>query len=307
MIDFNTDIFGTAPVSPEIMMSTTTETVEPMKLDCPEPGVYYDVPAHVYHSWAAVSSTLLKAYAKLPSTARTPYVPGDDANVGSGIHAYSLQGEKGLREECLFLPATCEGKSAKAIAEREMIQMSNPGKALLPPVYGPQKVATMEVLKGVDASLQSHPKIGPVLETSRKEVSVVWIDEETGCICKARFDIWDGSILWDLKKCRSIDGFQWQIKDLGYMIQAGFYYDGALSNNLPAVGFGFIPMEAFPPYQVACGYVEPEKLEAARMDARRLLGLVKESQMNDYWPNFPPPSHIFSWEDLTPDDLVNVY
>lgn len=286
-------------------MSNLAEKIEPV--ECPPPGIYYNVPAAEYHAWPVISSTLLKAYAELPSMARTPYKPGDDANVGSGIHAYSLQGQAGLEAECIFGPKF--GKGEKDLAAKAALEAEHPTKTILPAFYGSPApgLPIMEVLQGVDDSLRAHPKIGPVLQNSQKEVSLVWVDETSGCTCKARLDIWDGSIIWDLKKCRSIAGFQWQMKDLHYDIQAGLYTEGAVACGLPAVAFGFIPCEAFSPFQVSCGYVEPEKLEMARADACRLVGLVKESQMNDYWPNFPPPAHIQSWNDLVPDDLVNIY
>ena len=297
-------IFGTAPAPTTL---APVERVWKEIVECPPPGIYYDIPAQTYHSWPAISSTLLKAYAQLPSTARIPYIPGDDANIGSGIHAYSLQGRAGLENECFILPASCEGKSKAALAERAEYELKHGGKALLPPVYGPEKIPSMEVLQGVDDSLQAHPKVGPILRNSQKEVSLVWIDEETGCICKARLDIWDGSIIWDIKKCRAISAFPWQMKDLEYYIQAGFYSVGAIACGLPAVAFGFIPCEAVPPYQVACGYCDPDKLEAAKINAQRIVGLVKQSQLTGNWPNFKVPEIIYNLDDIQPDDLVQIY
>ena len=273
----------------------------------PVPGVYYNIPNHDYHSWPYVSSTLLKAYDKLPSTCRIPFMPGDDANVGSGVHAFVLEGQKGLGEQCILGPAYGKGKAD--MAAREALQAENPGKVILPAFYGSPAPGQpiMDVLNGVNDSLRNHPKIGPVLANSEKEVSLVWIDECSGLTCKARLDIWDGQIIWDLKKVRSISGFPFQMKELGYHIQAGFYYEGAKSCGLEAVAFGFIPVEAFPPYQAACGYVDPDRLEAARANAKRLVGLVKESQLTDVWPNYRIPEHIFSLADIVPDDLVAVY
>jgi hypothetical protein len=294
------EMFGTAPVDKPAVA---------MLIECPPPGVYYDIPAHVYHSWAAVSSTLLKGYAELPSTARIPYDPKDDANVGSGLHAYCLQGQAGLDAECHFGPKF--GKSEADKKARAALQAEHPSKTVLPAFYGSPAPGEpiMDILQGVDKSLQAHLKIGPVLRGSRKEVSLVWIDEDSACLCKARLDIWEAAeqTIWDLKKCRSISGFQWQIKDLFYGVQAGHYFNGAIACGLPAVAFGFIPCEAFPPYQVACGYVDPEKLDRERVNARRIIGLVKQSQLTGNWPNFPIPDHIFNLNDITPDDLVQVY
>lgn len=290
------DIFGSAD-----------PPVKVVPVECPPPGIYYDIPNHVYHSWPALSSTVLKSYAENPATCREPYVPGDDANVGQGIHVYSLLGQEGLDSECILGPKFGKGKAD--MEEKAALEAANPTKTVLPAYYGSPAPGQpiMEVLRGVDNSLRAHPKVGPMLEHAQREVSVVWIDAGSGCTCKARFDIWDGAILWDLKKTRSIDSFRWQMKDLHYFVQSGVYMEGALAVALPAVAFGFIPMEAFPPYRVSCGYVDPEKMDECRDNARRLIGLFKQSQLTGYWPNFPIPRHCYNLEDIQPDDLVEIY
>ena len=298
------DLFGTKPAE------------EPVTPVCPPPGVYQNISNHQYHSWPAISSTFVKGFASLPSTCRTPWVPGDDGNIGTAIHSYSLIGKDNFLDECLVLPPECEGISKSAKAARSEFEALNPTKTLLPHRYGTgtaeNKIPIMEVIDGVDKSLHTHPKVGPILKRSKKELSLIWVDEASGLTCKARLDIWDEDSLtiFDLKKCRSIKGFPWQMRDLNYFVQAGFYYNGAVACGLNPVAFGFIPVEAFPPYQVGCGYVQLDpinKLEEAAHDAKRLVGLLKESIANNYWPNFPPPGHIFSWEQMSADDLVCVY
>ena len=278
-----------------------------MKIPPPPPGVYFNVPAATYHLWDAIGSTLLKNYAGLPSTANDPYVPSDDVNVGSGVHAYSLQGIVGLYAECAIMPPECEGTSKAAKDARVLFGARNPGKTPLPPVYGTKKLAMMDVLNGVDMSLKAHPKVGAVLTGSQKEVSLVWVDDPTGRTCKARLDVWDGRIIWDLKKARDIDRFRWQMIELEYYVQAGHYFNGAVACGLDPVAFGFIPCEAVEPFRVTCGYVDPEKLEAAQVNAQRLIGLVAQSQQTGNWPNFKIPDHVCSLDDIQADDLVQVW
>ena len=98
------DIMGQAPIAKHVPPANLLE-----------PGIYYDLPSSEYHALPYVSSTLLKNYASLPSTCMVPFCPGDDANVGSAIHCWSLQGQTGLDAECFMLPPECEGKSAKAL------------------------------------------------------------------------------------------------------------------------------------------------------------------------------------------------
>lgn len=289
------------------IMGSAPAPVEAAPVECPPPGVYYDVPASVYHKWPAISSTLLKTYADLPSTARIPFVPGDDANMGSGLHAYCLQGQAGFDLECIVGPKFGKGKGD--IEARAVFQAMHPGKVVLPWTYGSPApgLPVMEILKGVDSSLHGHKKVGPLLRESKKEVSLVWVDENSGCLCKARLDIYDGVCIWDLKKTRAISSFQWQIKDLNYAIQGGHYVNGAIANNLPVAAFGLIPCELYPPYQIDCGYLEPDKLEMAKENAKRLIGLVKQSQISGNWPNYRVPEHIYDLDDIQPDDLVKIY
>jgi hypothetical protein len=284
-----------------------------MKIKAPEQGVYHNVPPEIYHRWDAISSTLLKKYEKNPATARLPFMPSDDVNVGSGIHAYVLQGVAGLNNECFILPMDCEGTSKAAKESRQVCLSMNYGKTPLPPRYGvgaaENKVPMMDVLTGVNTSFRSHPKTSTILALAGKrvEVSLVWTDIQSGCACKARLDVWDGQIIWDIKKTRDLDRFQWQIKELNYEIQAGFYFEGAIQCGLNPVAFGFLPCEAVEPYRVGCGYLDPDKLEAARVNSLRLVGLVKESHETGNWPNYKPPVHITSWAQINPDDLVEVY
>ena len=291
------DLFGMMPA-----VATKSHPVKELP-----PGVYYDLPAHEYHSLPYISSTLIKRYAANTSTAREPYTPGDDANVGSGIHCWSLQGQAGLDAECILGPKF--GKSAADVAEKAAIIKANPTKSILPAFYGSPApgLPIMDVLRGVDASLRAHPKVGPILERSRKEVSLIWVDPDSECKMKARLDILDGRILWDLKKCRKISGLKWEMDGgLNYRLQAALYLDAAEACGLDPVAFGFIACEAFPPYEVRPFYSDPDKTETARAEVKRLIGLIKQSVCEDYWPNFPPPPGIYDWNDLTPDDTIEL-
>jgi len=296
------ELFGSAPTDPHKINHSVKSN------SCPEPGIYHNIPSAEYHGWDAISSTYVKHYAALPATSRKPYVPGDDANVGSGVHAFSLQGQAGLDAECYFGPDFGKGKRDQA--ERVALQLEHPNKTILPAYYGSPAPGQpiMNVLQGVDDSLRSHPKIGPVLANSQKEVSLIWIDSGTGRKCKARLDIWDGAIIWDLKKVKKLSAIRWEMDDgLFYRLQAGMYTEGAIRCGLPAVGFGFIPIEAFPPYQVACGYCDPDKLKAAQENARRLIGLIDQSEKTGKWPKFRIPEHAWDLDDIEPDDLIQLY
>lgn len=273
------------------------------------------MPAHIYHSIPAISSTLLKGYADLPATCRTPYVPKDDAAVGTAVHAFTLQGESALHEECAFMGPECLGKSKGAIAAREQFARDFPGKTYLPAEYGGLEIN--EVIRKSHEALHAHPTVGEILRDSEKELSLFWIDPETGVLCKARLDIWSPKTrqVWDLKKTAKFDRFEWEVRNLGYKIQGGWYKRGAHACGLDPLTFGLIPFEAEEPWRVDIGYLKDRPndmndlgtLEDAQLEAQRLLGLVVESQLTGVWPNFRVPEHIYSLKDLTGDDLIKVW
>ena len=284
---------------------------------CPPPGVYRNIPAHIYHAWDAIGSTTLKAYAEYPAKCLDPFTGSDDSAIGSGVHAYTLQGETGLTEECFILPPECEGRGKAAVAARTAYAAAHPMKTLLPPRCGKNeesRIDMRETLEAIDTALRDHPKVGPVLRDSEKELSLVWIDERTGRRCKARLDIWQARtrLPWDLKKTRDITRFQWHMRELFYHVQAGHYFNGAHACGLEPVGFGFIPFEAFPPYRVGFGYVQmddPDRLAAARVEAERLIALYHQSQELNWWPTFQIPADVWDLDDIkqNPDLLAQVW
>lgn len=293
-----------AKPAPSLRLIPTPAPVTRLFPEMPAPGVYYGVPAWEYHTWPYISSTMLKAYAKRPSTARIPFRPGDDANVGSGLHAYCLQGEQALADECYFLPPECLGKGAKAVELRDYYIRLYPSKAHLP--FSFEKLPIMEVLQGVDAQLKTHLATKLILANSQKEVSLVWIDTMSGAPCKCRLDIWDQSrrAIWDLKKTAQIDRFHYQIKDLFYGIQAGHYFNGAEACGLNPKDFGFIPCEAVPPFEVGVRLRDPEKLINDCLDAARLVSLLVQSKVSNNWPNHQIPYSVSDLDEMKASDLI---
>lgn len=280
------------------------------KIQCPPQGVYENIPAAQYHAWDAISSTFIKRFASNPFTSRDAFVASDDVNVGSGVHSYVLEGITGLYRDCAIMPPECDGTSKAAREARALFAVHNPGKTPLPPFYGSggSKLPIMDVLNGVDRSLKTHPTASTILAESKKEVSLVWRDDTlNGCFCKARVDVLHGSVLFDLKKVRKISGLQYEMdKGFRYRLQAAHYMNAAEALGLKPIAFGFIACEAFYPFEVKVFYSDPEKTEQAQHDVKNTISLMLQSKENGYWPNLSPPVGLDKWENLNPDDLIDL-
>jgi hypothetical protein len=169
-----------------------------------------------------------------------------------------------------------------------------------------------DVAYGADKSLRDHPTSRIILNRGFNELSLVWIDEGTGLICKARLDDYfrdanNTGIPSDLKSCSNIEWFHRDLYKMKYHIQFGHYTNGALANDLPVNYFSCIAVQTSGTFPVRVGYLNPEKLADAQTESCRLLGLIKESRERGYWPNFAPPPLIHSWDQMTAADLLEEF
>lgn len=161
-----------------------------------------------------------------------------------------------------------------------------------------------EVAYGADKSLRKHDMSKIMLNRGCNELSLVWVDEDSGLTCKARLDDYYDGVPSDLKSCSQIEWFHRDLYKMKYNLQFGHYTNGTLANDLPVRYFCCVAVQTSDPFPVRTGYLQPDKLEEARVEVRRILGLIKESRERDYWPNFPPPKQIHSWDQMTPADLL---
>jgi hypothetical protein len=281
------------------------------------PAVYENLPFEKYRAIEAVSSTFLKRFREVPASALIDKEPTADMILGSAIHSWILQGQDQFYSEFAILPEPPYKPGTDIPIHKNTNQWKeivadfeamNEGKIILPDHY--DHVPTRELLGNVEASLLAHPMAGAILKGSRRELSLVWIDADTGLKCKARLDI-DPSrrCIAELKKCARPEVFRKEIERLNYDIQIAHYFEGALACSIDVDTALFIVACPDPElgYPSAAGYFDPDWLEASRREVHRLLGLVKECQERNFFPQFKIPERIHSLDDLQPADTMESY
>lgn len=82
-----------------------------------------------------------------------------------------------------------------------------------------------EIKKAVEA-VKLEKNIWPLFQSGYPEVSIFWIDEETGVPCRARMDYLGLYIAADLKSTTNAYDLGYSIADFGYYRQAGLYLHG---------------------------------------------------------------------------------
>lgn len=276
------------------------------EIEAPGPGIYAGVPANEYHSWPYVSSSYLKKLACNPFSAKQPTEVTAAMNIGSAVHAYTLEGEAAFLREFAIAP-DCDKRTAAGKKDFAEFQVANIGKTVL-------TVGEFETVLACHQSLMDHPLSSLFLMESKgqPEVSLVWDDKETGLRCKARLDrLPDPSkkTVFDLKTCRdaSRKGFMRNICGLNWDIQAGHYVNGATACGLEVDAWIFIGVQTSGTFQVIPAMLDEEWLKWGRFEANRLIRFEAECQQMGRWPNYEIPDGCASLLQITPHDLLEVF
>ncbi len=153
-----------------------------MPVVCPEPGIYEDVPASEYHSWSAVSSSLLKHAFLSGQKARhylhTPQQPTAALCIGT----------------CIDIAITAPEHYHETVQFIKLSERSGPSTwANAVEKYGSQAIAPLEyedrIERIVANVLHNEAAVALMDGDTRRQLIVVWDDEMYGLRCKAMIDL----------------------------------------------------------------------------------------------------------------------
>ena len=258
------------------------------EVDSTEPGLYLGVPFDKYLKIKAVSNSTLKnveVAAGLAIWSRDAPIDEDAdsaAELGTLVHTLALEKDD-FQNRYLVMPSL--NLNTKAGREKaEEYEASAKTAGLIPVSQADFRKASM-----MTASLMAYPDIKSLLsaDNGHSEVTVIWIDQDTGIKCKARVDrlvlVPDGCIALDLKTIDKIKNLRWAVRDLGYDRQDIHYTEGLLAVGFQNVWFrfGFVSSSReLKRYPVRYGALPPE-LRTYAAEAQRAR-LAKYKQCLDF-------------------------
>jgi len=271
-----------------------TENTKP----APSPGIYYGVPFDEYLAWDAVSNSSLSPalksmlhYREQKALADTPAM-----RLGRVVHAGKLD-PAALLEDYAAMPdftPLLKGEYTRPRASKEWKELE---AAWLEKNVGKEIVTSdeMERLKGILTALWKHLRAAAYLSRGIPEVSIVWVDPESGLTCKGRLD-WldpDTPAVTDLKTTSDASRFETQIARLSYHRQAAFYAAGlrVLTGKRHAVRI--VAVENDHPFGVRAAPLSADALSAGRDEYRRLLEEIATCKKSGAWPGYQDPNE---WE-----------
>jgi len=241
------------------MSPATAASVPP-----PPPGIYPSIVADVYHAWPCCSSGQLRALRRsalhLKHRLESPQADTRALKIGRAAHCAVLEPDTfdatfAVAEQCSAKTKKGEQCSRGASLyfasfgwlcgqHAEGVPETSDNSRLI--ITASEYATSLRVRDAVRA----HPRAKSLLAaTEHTELSIVWVDDETGLVSKARFDGYApnvlGGVVWDLKSCAngSQAAFERVVFRDGLDLQGVHYLDGAAAVALGASHYVIVAAE----------------------------------------------------------------
>ena len=201
----------------------------------------------------------------------------DDDNIGTATHCALLEPDR-FAQEYVVYDGYKRGKEWTEFKEQ------NAGKVVL------NKVDYDQVM-GMCSALMNHKEfpVWKAINSSRREMSVFWTDEETGVQCRVRLDSLSAPFaIWDLKTTSDArpDAFVRQVVRLDYDLQAAMYSEAVRRFTGEHLPFIFIAVETAHPHGIWLHTAGQSMLDNGWIKFRKALHAYKTCTDNMRWPAY---------------------
>lgn len=268
-----------------------------------KPGIYNDIGNAVYHSSDGISKSGLDQVARSPAHYREwlekPRKQTEAFSIGTEAHRLILEPE--TKSLALLKPEVARRSNADRTYWLEFFTENGANGAIveLPAAEWDAEFTRQtgrylltqkqfDDIRAMRESVYAHPSAAELLENGVAEQTIVWIDEDTGELCRCRPDwVHDECILVDIKTTEDASPLAvfFSMKKWRYHVQAAFYSDGfAAAHNLSEPQpFVFIFVEKAPPYAVGVYVLDRDAMDRGRELYRRDLERLAEAKVSGCW------------------------
>ena len=276
----------------------------------PAEGLYYDVPEAEYRAWPAMNYSRIKLLDESVEVFKYhethAFAATDAMEFGSAVDMElvpSLYGREvvmGLEDENGEKLAR---RSNDAKAKWAKFEADNADKIIL-------TRAEIQRVNDIKTAIAEHAEIARILKAGRSQVCMVWVDRETGVLCKGKLDrVVDEEALYDVKTARDVAHgvFSRVIADLGYAIQAALYRDGYKKITGVDLPFRIIAIQSTAPHRCKLYRMNKEGMMMGRLKYRRALYQFKLCMQSGIWKDpqieeeIGPPAWCLREEGIEPE------
>ena len=267
----------------------------------PEVGIHPNTSHAEYLRWAGASNSRLSKLKRSPAHLKAyldePDQDSDALRIGRAVHSAILEPDSFTG--VYVVAGQCTGvKKDKARCVNNGKSLTNEGwrcdvhpgalKDLSKAVISASDYAIcLKARDAVHAHASAHRLL---IGEGQNELSLAWVDTESGVLCKARHDrhspVIAGGAVVDVKTTgdASPRAFERSIYKYSYEVQGAHYLSGATELHLPADHFVIVAVEKEPPFGVAVYRLNEAALDAGEEQRRRLLSLYAECERTGLYP-----------------------
>lgn len=264
-----------------------------------EPGIYYDMPAEVYHAqhdWLSWSRMKYLLPPSTPAHFKASLKAGEERkrhfDLGKVIHALVL----GEGDEFVVVQALDKAKEPYDARNYDLVSAQRHRDAIYDEGKVPILRHELDAAEKMAASVREHEIANVLLSNGKPEVSLFWVDPTTKVKCRARLDWLPEKvagrrlIVPDLKSAVTAAPAEFAKAgaNFAYYGQAMHYSDGIAALGLdkdPA--FVFVVVEKADPYLVqVCQFADRDDLRIARAAVDHCRRLYAECLAADNWPGY---------------------
>jgi PDDEXK-like domain of unknown function (DUF3799) len=275
-----------------------------------KPGVYYDLPADLYHADPCARPSLSRSVAVLMLD-RSPwhaweahprlnpeYEAEDERkfDLGTSAHLAMLGDKKEFR--------IIESDSYRSFAAKRARQVAL-ASGQVPVLVGDHK-RVLKMVRAARTQLTAHDEAYGAFTDGKPEVTLIWNEKINGIViwCRIRLD-WLPDDLLRFPDYKSTLGSahpdHWAAMAYreGIEFQAAFYLRGIRKLLKCDPFFDFVVQESYPPYALSVISLTPAALAMAERDVERALEMWAWCMQRGQWPGYPskicyidPPAYV---------------
>jgi exodeoxyribonuclease VIII len=251
-------------------------------------GIHHGIPMEEYLALPHMSGSKLEKLRRSPlqllHSMAAPRGPSSDAmNLGSAAHCLLL--EPDLFTNLYVRGIDGDGRTKAVKDARAALAAEYPFATIL---NGEQWGA----VTGIRDSVMAHRRARTLFEGEGAfEATVIWRDEESGVLCKARPDrlVERAGMHVALKTTR--DAAPWSFprdaEKLGYFRSLAFYRRGLRAVGWPYKSTAVLAVESVPPFDLVPYLPEEDSdLDSADAEVSRLLRLYRTCEADASWPGY---------------------
>lgn len=202
-------------------------------------------------------------------------------DVGHAVHTIVL----GSGPDVIRFPGTGKNPEAwqKDDDKADVAKLRAAGKVPLRPA----DYVTAHAMAGAVAV---HPAAFKLLRYGLSERTLIWRDEATGVLCRAKADRLRSDGIVDVKTAAdaSEEALSKAVNNHGYFIQAAFYLRGFRALHPGVVPFfSFVSVEKEPPYLVHVTQLSERAMAYGDRRVSEALEIYRDCQASGIWPGYP--------------------